>query len=198
VATLKTGRLTIMKDPVFIQKMVDRGKEAGEKVKNEFSALSIEQLNWKPSSESWGIGECLDHLIISDCAYFPAFKQVAAGEYEMNNWQKWSPFSVLFGRMLAFQLQENVKRKIKAPKIFAPSISRIDAGVLERFQKHLDTLLEYIAACDKVNLDKTHITSPVSKFVTYSLRNAITILIPHLHRHINQGIRVKNLKDFPG
>ena len=47
------------------------------------------------------------------------------------------------------------------------------------------------------SFDKTHISSPVSKFVTYSLRNAITLLIQHEHRHINQAIKVKANKNFP-
>lgn len=181
-----------MKDPRFIQKMVEKGKEAGERVKLEFSELSFDQLNWKPSPESWSIGQCLDHLIVSDCLYFPALKQIAEEKYRMTNWERWNPLSVVMGRMLVYQLHETGKIKVKAPKVFAPAPSKVDAGILERFQKHLDTLLEYIGAFDKVNLDRTHITSPVSKFVTYSLRNAITILIQHLLRHINQAMRVKH------
>jgi uncharacterized damage-inducible protein DinB len=186
-----------MKDVLFIEEMLKKGKDAGEKAKNEFSGLSLQQLNWKPSPENWSIGQCLDHLVVSDCLYFPALKKIAAGSYEMTAWEKWNPLNVLFGRMLAHQLQENVKKKVKAPEVFAPEPGNINTGILERFQKHLDTLLEYIAACEKVDLDKTHITSPVSKFVTYSLQNAIIILIQHEHRHINQAIKIKKHKNFP-
>lgn len=186
-----------MKDTLFIEKMVVRGKEAGEKVKAEFSDLSLLQLNWKPAPDSWSIGQCLDHLIVSDCLYFPALQKIAEGKFEMTAWERWSPFSSLFGRMLVQLLQEKVKKKVKAPKVLIPFSSQIDLGILERFQKHLDTLLEYLAACKTINLDRTHITSPVSKFVTYSLRNAITILIQHLHRHINQAMKVKKHNGFP-
>jgi hypothetical protein len=180
-----------MKDALFIEKMLGKGKEAGEKVKTEFSNLTLLHLNWKPAPDTWSIGQCLDHLIVSDCLYFPTLRKIAEGRFEMTIWERWSPFSTLFGRMLVQQLQEKVKKKVKAPKVFIPSASQIDLGILERFQKHLDTLLEYIAACKTINLDRTHITSPVSKFITYSLRNAITILIQHEHRHINQAMRVK-------
>ena len=115
----------------------------------------------------------------------------------MTTWQKWSPLSGLFGKILADQLQEKPKGKLKAPKVFTPSFSQIDAGIFDRFQKHLDTLLEYIAALKEIDIDKTRITSPAAKFVTYNLRNTIKILIPHLHRHINQAIRVKQKEDFP-
>lgn len=76
-----------MKDPLFIQKMISKGREAGEKVITGLSNLTSEQLNWKPGEESWSIGQCLDHLIISDCLYFPAFKKIAEGKHEMSFWK---------------------------------------------------------------------------------------------------------------
>jgi hypothetical protein len=186
-----------MKDPEFIKNMVIKGKEADGKVKTEFINLSLQQLNWKPAPDSWSIGQCLDHLIISDCSYFPIFKKIPDSKHQMTTWERWSPFSALFGKILVSQLKENVKRKVNAPKIFVPSASNIDAGIIERFHKHLDSLLEYIAAFRDVDLDKTYITSPISKLVTYSLRNAVTLLVQHEHRHINQAIRVKAKEEFP-
>lgn len=177
--------------------MTRRGKEAGEKVKAEFSSITPLQLNWKPDAESWSIGQCLDHLLIADCAYFPVLKKITEGNFKESFWENWSPVGWLFGKIMVSQVQEKPRRKLNAPKIFRPDESKIDPGIFERFHKHLDSLTEYIRDCRTVDLDKTHITSPVSKFVTYSLRNAITLLIQHEHRHINQAIRVKNTKAFP-
>src|SRR5262245_30576853 len=58
-----------MKDALFIQQMIERGKEAGDKVRTELEGLTSSQLNWKSAPESWSIGQCLDHLIVSDCLY---------------------------------------------------------------------------------------------------------------------------------
>ncbi len=186
-----------MTDAQFIQKMIVKGKEAGEKVRLEFPGITLGQLNWKPAPESWSIGQCLDHLIVADCLYFPAFKKIAENTYRMTAWQKWSPFGGLFGKILVSQTQETVKRKVNTARVFYPSASQVDAGIFERFHKHLDSLLEYIDSFEKTDLDKTHITSPVSGFITYSLRNTVTLLIQHEHRHINQAIRVKAREEFP-
>ncbi|NOT49778.1 MAG: DinB family protein [Chitinophagaceae bacterium] len=186
-----------MKDPVFIQQMIQYGREAGEKVKQEFSTITPQQLNWKPGEDNWSIGQCLDHLILSDCAYFPTFKKIAEGEFKESFWENWSPFGGFFGRMMVFLLQEKVKKKMNAPKKLLPSESKIEPEILERFQKHLDSFIEYINDCRMVDIDKTHITSPVSGFVTYSLRNTIKFLVQHEHRHINQAIKIKNNKNFP-
>lgn len=186
-----------MKDGVFIQEMLQKGNGLKEKVIANFNDLSLAQLNWKLEEESWSIGQCLDHLIISDCLYFPVLKKCITGKYEMSFWENWSPFSGLFGKILVNQVQGKKVKKIKIPKIFMPSDRKIDAGILERFHKHLDTLLEYIAGSSSIDIDKLHITSPVAKVITYSLRKAIMILIQHEHRHVNQAIRVKLSKYFP-
>jgi hypothetical protein len=115
----------------------------------------------------------------------------------MNFWENWSPLGSLFGKILVSQVNETPRKKLNAPGIFYPSQSDIDMGIEERFNKHLDSLLNYIEDCNKIDVDKTHITSPVSKLVTYSLRNAIVLIIQHLHRHINQAIKIKSLKEFP-
>lgn len=115
----------------------------------------------------------------------------------MTVWQRWSPLSGLFGKFVSNQTQEEVKMKLKTAKVFTPASSNIDTTILSCFQKNLDDLLKYLSKLENTDLDKTRISSPVSKFITYSLRNAIKILVPHLHRHINQGIRVKQSDDFP-
>lgn len=186
-----------MKDGVFIIEMLRKGNEAREKATQAFADISLEQLNWKPSEEGWSIGQCLDHLIISDCLYFPVFKRIAEGKFEIKFWENWNPLNSLFGKMLVSQVQETSRKKLKAPRIFEPSQSYIDWGILERFHKHLDSLLGYIADFSKADIDKIHITSPVSVVVTLSLRNAITVLIQHEHRHINQAIKVLQSKNFP-
>jgi hypothetical protein len=181
-----------MKDKRLIDELVDKGEQARQKVIKHFTGITAEQLNWKMDPVSWSIGQCLDHLIVSDCAYFPALKKITAGNSTMSLWQKYSPLSGMFGKVLVSQVTEIPKKNMNAPKVFNPSASAIDMGVFDRFYKHLDTLIEYISLSSNIDLDKIKITSPVSQVITYSLRNAYLILMQHEHRHINQAIRVKS------
>ena len=186
-----------MKDAVFIEGVLQKGKEASDKVQFEFSGSSADQLNWKASPGSWSIAQCLDHLIVSDSSYFSILRKVIDGTYKMNFWESHSPFSSVCGRVLKDQLQEKVKRKLKAPKRFEPSQSEIKMEVIERYHQNLDCFLKMISNCKNVEIDKTIITSPAIRIVTYSLRDALYFLIQHEHRHINQAIRVKTNGDFP-
>lgn len=180
-----------MIDVALINTILQKGKLAAERVRSEFNDLSVSQLNWKSSPDSWSIAQCLDHLVVANSLYFPTFEKIVLGKYDLSVWEKWSPLSGLFGKALRYQMQEEPKSQMKTAKIFFPSSSQIDTDILDRFQKHLDTLLGYFASFSKIDIDKTRITSPVSKFITYSLRDTIIFLTTHLHRHINQAVRMK-------
>ena len=186
-----------MKDEIFINKILQKGKEAKDKVKFEFSNISLKQLNWKPSPDAWSIAQCLDHLVVSHNTYFPDLKKITEGTYKMNFWESYSPFSGAWGRILKDQIQEQVRRKMRAPKIIQPSSSRMTMELLEDYYKNLDIFLEYISNCRNIDLDKIIINSPPMPIVTYSLRDAFQFLIQHEHRHINQAIRVKSDENFP-
>lgn len=186
-----------MKDPIFINTIIKKGKEAKEKVSREFSVITLEQLNWKTFVESWSIAQCLQHLIASHNSYFPDLKKITEGDYRMDFWEKYSPFTSMFGRLFKDQLQEQVKRKISAPKKIRPSASKMQTEIIEDYHKNLDTFLQYISACQNTDLDKTIIKSPIIAIITYSLRDVFQFLIQHEHRHINQAIRVKANRGFP-
>lgn len=182
-----------MKDPAFIDAKLKRGLEAKEKAQKELSGLSVEELNWKPSPTVWSVGECLDHLIISDSSYFPALERIALGSYRLTFFEQFSPLSSLWGKSLKSQLKENVGRKMVAPKRFRPNASNTPADILNKYLQNLDVFLSYVSKSRDIDLDKTIITSPAASIVTYNLRDAYQFLMEHEHRHINQAIRVKEI-----
>ena len=186
-----------MTDEVFIKTFLQKGKEAKDKARFEFSTISSEQLNWKPSPESWSIVQCLDHLVASHTSYFPVLKKIVEGTYKMSFWERYSPFTGICGRIFKSRLQEQVKKKMVAPKKIQPSASNMKIEWIEQYYKSLDSFLEHISNCRNINIDKIIITSPFIPIVTYSLRDTIQFLIQHEHRHINQAIRVKSNKSFP-
>lgn len=186
-----------MKDEQFIRQTLARGQEAREKVENQLSGISPAQLNWKPSSEQWSIGECLDHLFISDREYFDNLQKISDGSYKMSFWEKYSPMTSLWGKELKDRLGETVKKKMEAPKKLTPAKSDKPDGFVKLYLNNLDVFLSLIAACKHADLDRTIITSPTIKIATYSLRDSFEFLITHEHRHINQAIRVKSYPGFP-
>ena len=89
-----------MTDEVFIKTILQKGGEAKDKARFEFLTISSAQLNWRASPESWSIGQCLHHLIVSNGKYIPIFNSIASGKHTMTFWEKYNPLSSYTGQKM--------------------------------------------------------------------------------------------------
>ena len=168
-----------------------------EDARKVFGALNEAQLNWKPSVEQWSVGQCFDHLIVTNRSFFPLLEQVGRGERRNSAWESWSPLSGFFGKFVARSLEQEGGRKFKAPKKIEPSSSDIDSGIINRFAEHQRELSELLKATAGRDLKKIVVTSPISGFVTYRLPDACRIVVAHERRHFAQARRVTEAEGFP-
>lgn len=185
-----------MKNP-YLHAMIERLRNHAARVEQHFGQLSNAQLNWKTNPESWSVAQCLDHLITSNAGYFPTFRAIGTGQAKMGFWARISPLSGFFGDMLLRETGPQVKRKMKAPKVFAPSSSQLDTGILARFQQQQKELIELLLATDVVGHEGFKIPSPVTGMITYRLDFAVQIIVQHEERHIIQALNVMQHPGFP-
>src|SRR5947209_17580027 len=106
-------------------------KAVADEAQKVFGGLTPAQLNWKPSAEQWSVGQCFEHLIRTNRGLLPALEQSARGEHRQTLWQRVSPLSGLFGRVVIWALAS--PRKFKAPRSLNPSTSDVDAAVIGNF-----------------------------------------------------------------
>lgn len=165
--------------------------------KERFGRLSPAQVNWKPGPDRWSVGQCFDHLITTNKSYFPIFECVAQGEKRNTLWESMPILPGLFGGLLIRSLDPASTRKLKAPAAFAPASSDIDGEIIQKFtaqQEHLSMSLKGLEGAD---LDAIKMTSPALKLITYSLRDACTIIVVHEQRHLQQATNVLAVPEFP-
>jgi hypothetical protein len=162
-----------------------------------FGGLSAEQLNWKPAPEQWSVGQCFEHLIVTGQFFLRTLDKILAGERQSSAWEKWSPLSGFFGRMIIGAMQPDARRKFKAPARVRPASSAVGADVLEGFADGQRRLAERMRATGKMDVEKLIITSPIARFVTYNLMDAYRIVVTHERRHFEQARRVTEAEGFP-
>ena len=172
------------------------GEVAGE-ARREFGRLSAAQVNWKPGPGRWSVGQCFEHLIKTNGGFVTVLERIARGEHRPGAWERWSPLSGFFGRMIERSLSREGGRKYKAPAKLVPAASGVEPEIVERFAAHQRELAEQMRRVAHVNLKKTVVTSPVSGFVTYSLLDAFRIVLAHERRHLRQARRVTETPGFP-
>jgi hypothetical protein len=179
-----------------LNKLITEMEEISTDAQKAFGGFSAAQINWKPSAESWSVGQCFEHLIKTNELFYGELEKIARGERQNSFWENWSPLTGFGGKLLINSLKKD-ERKFKAPtpKIVPPS--DIDENIIEKFAAHQAELIEKIKGCETADWRKTVITSPFVKLMTYRLSDGFTVVVEHEKRHYRQAERVANLENFP-
>jgi hypothetical protein len=184
---------------VEIDGLLATARATGSHVQARFGHLTVAQLNWKPAPDRWSVGQCLDHLVTADTAYFPQFDAILAGHYKPTLWQRVPGLPTFFGRALLKSIHPDNVKKSKAPGILAPASSQVDAGIVRRFGDASARVIGYLEGVSDRGLDPDRIViaSPVLGAITYSLFDAFRVIVHHERRHVQQADRVVALDAFP-
>jgi hypothetical protein len=177
--------------------LVSAANAINEETLAGFGDLTAPQLNWKPGPDQWSVAQCFDHLLTANEAFFPIFEKVLSGEKKTTFWESLPWLPAVWGKMLIKAVAPESKRKLKAPKIFHPSSSRVDGAIIRRFIDQQNQVIMYMRATEDLDLEKIIISSPVTNLITYSLMDAYRIIVNHEQRHLLQAMRVSEMDGFP-
>lgn len=177
--------------------VLSEGRLVADETKRAFGTLSARQINWRPSEGEWSIGQCFDHLIISNRPFFPIIEEILRGEKRARLRERIPVLPALFGKLLIKTLRADSGRKVKARMAFSPSSSRLDPAIVASFLEQQDRLLRLVEASRGLNLESITITSPVAGLVTYSLMDAYRIIVVHEQNHFVQARRALEAPGFP-
>ena len=172
-----------------IAPVIGKLNDISRRFEENFGSLSKAELNMKISPQDWSIGQCIDHLTVSNMSYFPQLRSAASGNPQSGFWTRMPLLPGMFGKMLKRSVSPDEKKKFKTMKPIEPSYSDIEAGVVRRFVEVQNELCELISRLDRTDLQKTIITSPASSLITYSLDDLLEILALHEERHFRQAVR---------
>ena len=110
--------------------LISTARSVASQVEPRLGGLTGDQLNWKPSAESWSVAQCLDHLRTANNGYFPAFEKALQGDRSESMWARLPWIPAFWGRALIKVVSPDTAKKGKAPKIFHPASSTIDDTIV--------------------------------------------------------------------
>jgi hypothetical protein len=170
-----------------------------ERVDALFRDHSDAQILWKADPTTWSIAECVEHLTVLDEAYFVGIERgIDKAPASSARNEGYDPH--LFTRYFIGMVGEQMKQKMKNPKLFDPSRSSsggsVDSG--DRFLAHQTILYDLIERADGRDINKKVLSSPVSSLLRFSLGEALTMLVSHQKRHLSQAGRLLTREGFPG
>lgn len=104
-------------------------KVTSDDARNTFGHLSTEQLNWKPSPESWSVGQCLDHLVVAHEVMLSHIERKVRDGEKTTFFEKVPFLPKFFGSVVVKAVSPETARKIKNPVIFDPAKSDVAPDV---------------------------------------------------------------------
>ncbi len=152
--------------------------------------LSVEELNWKPRPESWSVGQCLEHLCITNEVYAPPIATA------LDN-QPRSPVETItpgwFGRWFirSFIAPSPQTKKARAPGKITPVLSLVEPSILDRFlttNRDVRALIERAAPYD---VNRIRFPNPFIGVIRFTVGTGFEIISKHEDRHLLQAEKVR-------
>lgn len=152
-----------------------------KKLLNEISDLSYEELNMKPSAETWSIAQICHHLYLTESV----FTQAIIYGLSKSNGRKAAPVPV--------QLTADRSQKAKAPDMVMPSDIPLDfQKISELLDQSRNLFLEFYNQLeDKSLLAEKSAKHPLFGYMP--LDQWVELIYLHDERHIEQVKEIKTL-----
>jgi hypothetical protein len=168
---------------------------ADQRAKELVNGLTPLQLNWKPSQDAWSVGQCLDHLHLTNEVYLAAIAAslTTHGPCAVNDITPgW------FGRWFIRNHVEpsSESRRARAPRIIAPG-TRVDPNVLELFLASNEAARGVVRRASGYDVNRIRFKNPFIPVVRFTVGTGLEILSGHERRHLLQAERVTQAAGFP-
>ena len=174
------------------------GLEAvAEDAQATFGGCDVRQLNWRPDAAKWSVAQCLDHLLTANRLMFRAADDALNEASPRTLWQRLPIVPGVMGRFMVRSLAPGAGRKLTAPSTARPAASDIAADVIQRFVAQHRDAARRSRALDAQRAERTIMTSPFIRVVTYSVLDGWRLVLAHDRRHVEQARAVMRLPAFP-
>jgi len=172
----------------WVQRLLSEFDSAGRRAQSLAQGLSIVQLNWRPTQDTWSIGQCLQHLLTANEVYLPP---LAAS---LNGQQKSRVQEIIpgwFGRWFirSYIAPSAQSRRIRAPKKIEPS-RHIEAAVVESFLRSNQAALQLVRDASDYDVNRIRFKNPFIPLLRFTVGTGLEIVSKHQDRHLLQAERV--------
>ena len=182
--------------PADLQELVDEFLAVEGDAGRLVEPLDDEQFNWSPRPGAWSIGQCIDHLNVSNRTYFDALS-AAVERARAGGLRRTGPItSSWFGRRFVAMLEPPVRMKTRTLKAIRPADRRHKAEVWPEFVRQHTHLRGCIVGWAEIDLNRAVFQNPLGPFGWLRAGTAVRIMAAHDRRHVWQASRVRGAAGF--
>ena len=157
--------------------------------------LTEEQLNWQPAPTSWSVGQCLEHLCITNEAYLKPISAALQGKPDSRVEQ------ITPGRFARWFIRSFVEpspnsKRVPAPPKIRPA-AHVSPAVLDRFLAGNKSCRELIIQTRSKDVNRIRFWNPLAPGIRFTVGTGLEIISSHERRHLLQAERVRDSANFP-
>jgi DinB family protein len=158
--------------------------------------LTIAQLNWKPRPDVWSVGQCLEHLCISNEVYIDPMTE-SLGCRPAGPVDEITPgwFGSWFIR--TYIEPRTQRRRARAPRKIVPVARQIDSSILDRFIVSNAAVRDVIGRAQQHDVNRVRFRNPFVPLIRFTVGTGLQVIARHNHRHLLQAERVIEMSGFP-
>lgn len=178
--------------PAWCQRLLQELTASDARAAALVKPLTPEQLNWKPAPEKWSVGQCLEHLAITNEVYLGPIADALAGP-PSGTVDEITPG--WFGRWFIrnYIAPSAQTRRARAPRTITPVLSRVEPAILERFLHGNREVRELIPRAGGYDVNRLRFKNPFIPLLRFTVGTGFEIISKHEHRHLLQAERVAAL-----
>ena len=180
--------------PAWSQRLISELENADGRAERLARPLTSQQLNWRPAPDAWSIGQCLQHLLISNQIYLPAIAASLEGRQQL-------PVpEVVLGRFSRWFIKNYIGpsngARAQAPRKIRPAVE-VESSVLDTFLRSNDASRNLIAKASAYDVNRIRFRNPFIPLLRFTVGTGLEIVSQHESRHLLQAERVRQAGSFP-
>ena len=181
--------------PPWCLRLISELNAADERATALAKTLTPRQLNWTPSPGVWSVGQCLEHLYVSNEVYCEPISNSLVG-HPLSMVQDITPgwFGQWFIRNY-IEPSPGTKRR-RAPKKVRPG-AQVEPSILDRFLASNRRARDLVHRARNYDVNRIRFKNPFIPVIRFTVGTGLEILLKHQRRHLLQAERIRESLEFP-
>ena len=180
--------------PPWCRRLISELNAADERATALATTLTPRQLNWTPGPGVWSVGQCLEHLCVSNEEYLGPMSDSLEG-HQRAAVQEITPG--WFGRWFIRQyIEPSSGTRRRAPKKIRPGVE-IEPSILDRFLGSNKKARELVHCARNYDINRIRFRNPFVPVIRFTVGTGFEILSKHERRHLVQAERIRASAEFP-
>jgi hypothetical protein len=145
------------------------------------AGLTEEQLNWQVSAGAWSVGQCLEHLCVTNEAYLPRIVSALEGQPDSPT-EQITPGAFGGWFIRNFVEPSPTTKRVSAPRKIRPG-SRVGLSVIDRFLSGNKAYRELIVRARAKDVNRIRFWNPLVPGIRFTVGTGLEIITGHERRH---------------